>query len=82
MAKLTFVQLAQRVLTEHDNTPLSTEAIWNYAIEKNYVAELNSDGKTPQTTMGARTGQEKTFLQQQKTVLNAIIFWKWQIKSI
>lgn len=59
MAKLTFVQLAQRVLIEHDNTPLSTEEVWNYAVDKNYVAELNSDGKTPQTTMGARMGQLK-----------------------
>ena len=58
MAKLTFIQLAQRVLVEH-KMPLTTEEIWNYSVEKNYVSELNSEGKTPKTTMGAQIGQAK-----------------------
>jgi len=58
MAKLTFTQLAQKVLADY-KTPLSTEEIWNHAVKKKYVAELNSVGKTPKTTLGARMGQAK-----------------------
>jgi hypothetical protein len=55
MAKLTFTQLAQKVLAE-TQTPMSVEEIWKYAEEKNYVAELNSAGKTPKATLSARVG--------------------------
>lgn len=56
MAKLTFTQLAQRVLAEV-KTPLTIEEIWKYAEEKNYIAELNSEGKTPKATLSAIVGQ-------------------------
>ncbi len=55
MAKLTFTQLAQRVLAEV-KTPLSIEEIWKYAEEKNYITELSSEGKTPKATLSARVG--------------------------
>ena len=55
MTKLTFTQLAQRVLVEV-KTPLTIEEIWKYAEEKNYIAELNSEGKTPKATLSARVG--------------------------
>ncbi|MSR17503.1 MAG: hypothetical protein EXR89_06900 [Methylococcaceae bacterium] len=58
MAKLTFIELAQRVLTEH-KTPLSVGEMWNYVVEKKYHDELDSKGKTPQTSMGAQMGQAK-----------------------
>lgn len=58
MAKLTFTQLAQRVLAEH-TTPLTTEEVWNYAVAKKYDVELNSEGKTPARTIGARMGELK-----------------------
>jgi hypothetical protein len=53
MTTLTFTQLAYKVLSE-TKTALSGEEIWNYAIEKNYVSILNSAGKTPKATLGAR----------------------------
>jgi hypothetical protein len=57
MAKLTFIQLAQKVLAEV-KTPLSIEEIWKYAEEKNYVAELNSEGKTPKATLSKVVSQD------------------------
>jgi hypothetical protein len=53
MAKLTLLQLAQRVLNEQ-KIPLSAEEIWNHALEKDYVKELQSNGKTPNISLGAR----------------------------
>ncbi len=53
MAKLSFVQLAQKVLAEN-SIPMSSEEIWKYAEDKNYVTDLNSLGKTPSATLGAR----------------------------
>ena len=53
MAKLTFLQLAQKVLSEN-MFPMSSDEIWKYAEEKNYTQELNSQGKTPSATLGAR----------------------------
>lgn len=53
MAKLTFLQLAQKVLSEN-STPMSSEEIWNFAVDKNYVQDLNSAGKTPSATLGAQ----------------------------
>lgn len=53
MLKLTFLQLAQKVLSENIR-PMSSEEIWKYAEEKNYITDLFSLGKTPGATLGAR----------------------------
>lgn len=53
MAKLTFIQLAQKVLSEN-TVPMSVEEIWNFADEKKYIQDLNSIGKTPKATLGAQ----------------------------
>lgn len=53
MAKLTFLQLAQKVLSE-SSAPMSSEEIWWVAFAKNYVQDLNSTGKTPSATLGAQ----------------------------
>ncbi len=56
MTTLTFIQLAQKVLTEV-KSPLSIDEIWDYASDKNYIVDLNSSGKTPKATLSARVGQ-------------------------
>jgi hypothetical protein len=56
MATLTFIQLAEKVLTEV-KSPLSIDEIWDYASDKNYIVDLNSSGKTPKATLSARVGQ-------------------------
>lgn len=56
MTTLTFIQLAQKVLTEV-NTPLSIEEIWGYASDKKYISYLNSKGKTPKATLSAQVSQ-------------------------
>lgn len=56
MATLTFIQLAEKVLTEV-KSPLSIEEIWNYASIKNYIVDLNSSGNTPKATLSATVGQ-------------------------
>lgn len=53
MAELTFLSLAQKVLAESP-APLSVEEIWNQAVSKGYTAYLNSTGKTPSATLGAK----------------------------
>lgn len=53
MTKLTFIDLAKKVLSEN-SVPMSSEEIWKYAEEKNYTKDLNSLGKTPSATLGAR----------------------------
>jgi hypothetical protein len=50
---ITFLQLAQRVLSESEK-PLSVEQIWQIAMDKKYSDELNSIGKTPLHTLGAQ----------------------------
>lgn len=50
---ITFLQLAQRVLSESEK-PLSVEQIWQIATDKKYSEELNSTGKTPLHTLGAQ----------------------------
>ena len=56
MTTLTFIQLAQKVLTEV-KSPLSIDEIWDYASDKNYIVDLNSSDKTPKATLSARVGQ-------------------------
>lgn len=58
MATLTFLQLAQKVLTEV-KSPLSIDEIWDYASDKNYIVDLNSSGKTPKDTLSARVGEAR-----------------------
>lgn len=53
MQKLTFLQLAQKVLAECVSA-MSVDEIWSYAHEKGYTEQLSSSGKTPSATMGAQ----------------------------
>jgi hypothetical protein len=53
MSKLTFLQLAQKVLAE-STRPMSVDDIWAYAQEKGYVEHLATLGKTPSATLGAQ----------------------------
>ncbi len=50
---ITFLQLAQKVLTESKHA-LTVEQIWQRALQKGFVDELNSSGKTPIHTLGAQ----------------------------
>ena len=50
---ITFLQLAEKVFVENTK-PLSVDEIWQQAVESNYVEELNSSGKTPWASLGAR----------------------------
>jgi hypothetical protein len=69
VTKLTFLQLAQKVL--HENTaPMSSDEIWEYAEEKNYIADLNSSGKTPSATLGARL--YVSIKESENTIFSAI----------
>lgn len=50
---MTFLELAEKILTEKQQ-PLSSTEIWNYAIQKGYEKDLNTEGKTPWATLGAQ----------------------------
>jgi len=50
---LTFLQLAQRVI-EEEQRPLSAAEIWEIAHTRGYDKELDTKGKTPWMTLGAR----------------------------
>ncbi|WP_199220281.1 HTH domain-containing protein [Limnohabitans sp. T6-20] len=50
---LTFLQLAEKVLAEQ-NRALSVDEIWQLALSADYVAQLNSTGKTPIHTLGSK----------------------------
>jgi uncharacterized protein len=50
MAKLTFLELAKKVLTE-EKRPLSPSEIWKIAVAKGYIALLDTQGKTPGKTL-------------------------------
>lgn len=50
---MTFIELAERVLKEAKK-PLSVAEIWSFATENNLNAELGSQGKTPEATLGAQ----------------------------
>ena len=53
MKKMTFKELAYKIL-EEARRPLTVEEIWEYAQEKNYDKQINSQGKTPPRTIGAQ----------------------------
>ncbi len=53
MNKLTFKELAQKIL-EEEKEPLTVEKIWEIAKEKKYDQLINSQGKTPERTIGAQ----------------------------
>jgi hypothetical protein len=50
---MTFLELAEKVLNERIK-PLTANEIWQYATEKGYDQQLNSEGKTPWATLGAQ----------------------------
>ncbi|KQM56834.1 COG2958 family protein [Chryseobacterium sp. Leaf201] len=50
---MTFLELAQSILKE-EKKPLTATEIWNLAVEKGYDKKLNSQGKTPWSTLGAQ----------------------------
>jgi hypothetical protein len=53
MGKLTFLELAQKILSE-EKRPLSPDEIWEVAVSKGYNQEILSQGKTPARTIGAQ----------------------------
>ena len=53
MRKMTFLELAQKVLREA-NTPMSVEEIWQFARNKDYDSSVATKGKTPWRTIGAQ----------------------------
>lgn len=53
MPKITFLQLAEKILTE-EKKAMSPQEIWETAVFKGYDLELESQGKTPWATLGAR----------------------------
>jgi len=53
MEKLTFIELAKRII-EEEKKPLSATDIWEIAKIKHYDELLHSKGKTPWATLGAR----------------------------
>ncbi len=53
MEKLTFIELAKRIL-EEEQKPLSSTDIWEIAKSKGYDNLLNSQGKTPWATLGSQ----------------------------
>jgi uncharacterized protein len=50
LVKLTFLELAKKVLTE-ENRPLSPSEIWKLATAKGYDTAVGSEGKTPAHTL-------------------------------
>jgi uncharacterized protein len=53
MPQMTFLQLAQRVLSE-EKAPLTPEEIWAVAQARGYDQAVGSQGKTPWRTVGAQ----------------------------
>lgn len=50
---MTFIELAEKILQQSE-TPLSSVEIWNRAVETGLNGKLDSKGKTPAATLGAR----------------------------
>ena len=48
-----FLKLAEEILN-NTKIPMSINEMWNYAEKNNMTEELNSSGKTPWKTLGAR----------------------------
>ncbi|KAF5433626.1 hypothetical protein C5S35_15935 [Candidatus Methanophagaceae archaeon] len=53
MKKITFLELAKKVLRE-ENNPMTVEEIWEFAQEKGYDTFVATKGKTPWRTIGAQ----------------------------
>jgi len=51
--KLSFVELAERILLE-EKRPLSSDEIWEVARQKGYDIEVSTRGKTPAMSIGSR----------------------------
>ena len=68
MAKLTFLDLAKKVLTE-ERRPLSPSEIWKTAMARGHTSMLDSQGKTPAATLyssiftDARDNPETLFIK-------------------
>ena len=50
---MTFLELSELILKE-EAKPLTSNEIWNIAIKKGYNKQLNTQGKTPWSTLGAQ----------------------------
>lgn len=50
---MTFIELAEKILQQSE-TPLSSVEIWNRAVQTGLNSKLDSKGKTPAATLGAR----------------------------
>jgi hypothetical protein len=50
---MNFIQFAEKIIRE-ENKPLTPNEIWEIGIQKGYNKNLNSTGKTPWQTIGAR----------------------------
>ena len=61
--KLTFHELAKKVLTE-ENRPLSPSEIWQLATAKGYDTALKSEGKTPASTLYSVIFTDEFFSQR------------------
>lgn len=49
-----FINLAMNILSENKNLPMSASEMWEYAINKGYDKELNSNTKTPEKSLQSR----------------------------
>jgi hypothetical protein len=50
---MTFLDLAEKILREVKR-PMTVSQIWEYAQQKDYTSQLDSQGKTPANTLGAQ----------------------------
>ncbi|KJR43817.1 protein of unknown function DUF511 [Candidatus Magnetoovum chiemensis] len=50
---MTFIELAYKII-EEERLPLTPDEIWKSAEQKGYTNQLNSKGKTPWATLGAK----------------------------
>jgi Protein of unknown function (DUF511). len=50
---MNFIEFAEKVIRE-ENRPLTPKEIWEIGKSKGYDKELNSSGRTPWQTIGAR----------------------------
>jgi len=71
MSKITFLELAQKILHE-EKIPLAVEEMWKIAENKGYDKDVGSEGKTPWRSMGAqiyvdiRDNENSIFFQKSK----------------
>lgn len=68
MSKMTFLKLSEKVILE-EKKPVTPMEIWNIGKQKGYTDEMETQGKTPWQTIGARIyvdirdNQESIFLK-------------------